>query len=75
MKNISHSFLESPEDSVQPHPLNGRSAFPNERFAMDRYMPITGIDSTTASLLIDTEAPLDVLHENAATASAPRPNC
>ncbi|MCY1420211.1 hypothetical protein D9M71_358260 [compost metagenome] len=33
---------------------------------MDRYMPITGIDCTTASLLIDTEAPLDVLHENAA---------
>jgi hypothetical protein len=29
-------------------------------------MPITGIDCTIASLLIDTEAPLDVLHETAA---------
>jgi hypothetical protein len=33
---------------------------------MDRYMPITGTDCTVASLLIDTEAPLDVLHETAA---------
>lgn len=33
---------------------------------MARYMPITGIDCTVASLLIDTEAPLDVLHETAA---------
>jgi hypothetical protein len=33
---------------------------------MDRYMPITGIHCTIASLLIDTEAPLDVLHETAA---------
>ena len=33
---------------------------------MDRYMPITGIDCTIASLVIDTEAPLDVLHETAA---------
>ena len=33
---------------------------------MDRYMPVTGIDCTIASLLIDTEAPLDVLHETAA---------
>lgn len=32
---------------------------------MDRYMPMTGIDCTIASLLIDTEAPLDVLHETA----------
>ena len=32
---------------------------------MDRYMPVTGIDCTIASLLIDTEAPLDVLHETA----------
>jgi len=33
---------------------------------MDRYMPITGIDCNISSLLIDTEAPLDVLHETAA---------
>ncbi|WP_166358460.1 hypothetical protein [Pseudomonas akapageensis] len=33
---------------------------------MDRYMPMTGVDCTIASLLIDTEAPLDVLHETAA---------
>lgn len=33
---------------------------------MNRYMPITGIDCNIASLLIDTEAPLDVLHETAA---------
>ena len=33
---------------------------------MDRYMPTTGIDCTIASLLIDTQAPLDVLHETAA---------
>ena len=33
---------------------------------MDRFMPMTGIDCTIASLLIDTEAPLDVLHETAA---------
>lgn len=33
---------------------------------MDRYMPITGIDCTIASLVIDTEAPLDVLYETAA---------
>ncbi len=33
---------------------------------MDRYMPMTGIDCTIASLLIDTDAPLDVLHETAA---------
>ena len=31
-----------------------------------RYMPITGIDCTIASLLIDTEAPVDVLHDTAA---------
>jgi len=30
---------------------------------MDRYRPITGIDCEIPSLLIDTEAPLDVLHE------------
>jgi hypothetical protein len=29
-------------------------------------MPITGVDCTPAALLIDTEAPLDVLHETAA---------
>ncbi|KZN15572.1 MULTISPECIES: hypothetical protein [Pseudomonas] len=33
---------------------------------MVRYMPITGIDCTIASLLIDTEAPVDVLHDTAA---------
>lgn len=33
---------------------------------MNRYVPITGIDCNIASLLIDTEAPLDVLHETAA---------
>jgi hypothetical protein len=36
------------------------------RFVMDRYMPITGTDCAIASLFIDTEAPLDVLHETAA---------
>jgi hypothetical protein len=35
-------------------------------FVMDRYMPVTGIDCSVPSLLIDTEAPLDVLHETAA---------
>jgi hypothetical protein len=35
-------------------------------FVMDRYMPVTGIDCIVPSLLIDTEAPLDVLHETAA---------
>jgi hypothetical protein len=29
-------------------------------------MPITGIDCTVPSLLIDTEAPVDVLHDTAA---------
>ncbi|SDB66408.1 hypothetical protein SAMN03159382_05767 [Pseudomonas sp. NFACC23-1] len=33
---------------------------------MDRYMPATDIDSTIASLWIDTEAPLDELYETAA---------
>ena len=33
---------------------------------MARYMPITGIDCSIASLLIDTEAPVDVLHDTAA---------
>lgn len=32
---------------------------------MTRYMPITGIDCTPATLLIGTEAPLDVLFETA----------
>ncbi|AVO58241.1 hypothetical protein [Pseudomonas chlororaphis] len=32
----------------------------------DRYMPITGIDNNFPSLLIDTHAPLDVLHDTAA---------
>lgn len=29
---------------------------------MNRYMPLTGIDLIPASLFIDTQAPLDVLH-------------
>lgn len=29
---------------------------------MKRYIPLTGIDLVPASLLIDSEAPLDVLH-------------
>ncbi|VVO24636.1 hypothetical protein [Pseudomonas fluorescens] len=33
---------------------------------MYRYMPVTGIDCSMAALLIDTVAPLDVLHETAA---------
>ncbi|RON48935.1 hypothetical protein [Pseudomonas frederiksbergensis] len=33
---------------------------------MARYMPITGIDCTIPALLIDTEAPVDVLHDTAA---------
>ncbi|MGH8384371.1 MAG: hypothetical protein ACRESJ_02605 [Pseudomonas sp.] len=33
---------------------------------MDRYMPVTGNDCSIPSLLIDTQAPLDVLHEAAA---------
>jgi len=32
---------------------------------MKRYMPITGIDCIPATLLIDTEAPLDFLFETA----------
>ncbi|MFW0754127.1 hypothetical protein ACN1C3_05155 [Pseudomonas sp. H11T01] len=32
---------------------------------MDRYMPITGVDNDFHALLIDTEAPLDVLLETA----------
>ena len=32
---------------------------------MNRYIPITGIDCTPASLLIDTQAPLDVMHATA----------
>ncbi|WP_434604513.1 hypothetical protein [Pseudomonas sp. R1-7] len=33
---------------------------------MSRYMPITGIENNFHALLIDTEAPLDVLHDTAA---------
>jgi hypothetical protein len=33
----------------------------NEISSMERYMPLTGIDLIPASLLIDTQAPLDVL--------------
>jgi hypothetical protein len=32
---------------------------------MNRYMPLTGIDLVPASLLIDTQAPLDVLQATA----------
>ena len=32
---------------------------------MNRYMPITGVDNDFHALLIDTEAPLEVLHETA----------
>ncbi len=42
---------------------------------MDRYMPITGIDCTIASLLIDTEAPLMCCMKRRPTASARRLNC
>ncbi|WP_053268462.1 hypothetical protein [Pseudomonas chlororaphis] len=33
---------------------------------MNRYMPITGHDCNTPYLLIDTQAPVDVLHDAAA---------
>jgi hypothetical protein len=33
---------------------------------MNRYMPLTGHDCTVPSLLIDTQTPLDVLHDAAA---------
>ncbi|MBV7498085.1 hypothetical protein KW837_27885 [Pseudomonas sp. PDM24] len=33
---------------------------------MTRYLPITGIDCAIPSLLIDTEAPIDVLHDTTA---------
>jgi hypothetical protein len=33
----------------------------NEDSTMERYLPLTGIDLIPASLLIDTQAPLDVL--------------
>ncbi|UQS90934.1 hypothetical protein M5C90_05770 [Pseudomonas chlororaphis subsp. piscium] len=33
---------------------------------MNRYMPITGIDNNFPSLFIDTQAPVDVLHDTAA---------
>ncbi|RMT85192.1 hypothetical protein ALP39_02262 [Pseudomonas marginalis pv. marginalis] len=33
---------------------------------MNRYMPLTGHDCTAPALLIDTQAPLDVLYEAAA---------
>lgn len=36
------------------------------RSSMSRYMPITGIDNNFPSLLIDTQAPIDVLHDTAA---------
>ncbi|MBV4453089.1 MULTISPECIES: hypothetical protein [Pseudomonas] len=33
---------------------------------MNRYIPLTGHDSTTPSLLIDTQTPLHILHDAAA---------
>jgi len=33
---------------------------------MNRYMPLTGHDCTIPALIIDTQAPLDVLYEAAA---------
>jgi hypothetical protein len=33
---------------------------------MNQYMPLTGHDCTVPALLIDTSAPLDVLHDAAA---------
>ncbi|EIK59502.1 hypothetical protein PflSS101_4290 [Pseudomonas lactis] len=33
---------------------------------MNRYMPLTGHDSTIPALVIDTQAPLDVLYDAAA---------
>lgn len=33
--------------------------------APDRYMPVTGPDCTIPTLLIDTQAPLDALHDAA----------
>ncbi|MCO7608960.1 MULTISPECIES: hypothetical protein [Pseudomonas] len=33
---------------------------------LNRYMPITGHDCNIPSLLIDTQAPIDVLHDAAA---------
>lgn len=33
---------------------------------MNRYMPLTGHDCAIPALLIDTQAPLDVLHDAAA---------
>ena len=33
---------------------------------MNRYMPLTGHDCTLPALIIDTQAPLDVLYEAAA---------
>lgn len=32
---------------------------------MNRYMPLTGHDCTIPALIIDTQAPLDVLHDAA----------
>jgi hypothetical protein len=32
---------------------------------MNRYMPLTGHDCTVPALIIDTQAPLDVLHDAA----------
>jgi hypothetical protein len=36
-----------------------------ESLMMNRYMPLTGHDCTVPALIIDTQAPLDVLHDAA----------
>jgi len=46
-------------------PNQQRGSLTYEALAMTRFMPITGVDCTPATLLIDTEAPLDVLFETA----------
>ncbi|MCQ6257541.1 hypothetical protein [Pseudomonas sp. Q11] len=38
---------------------------------MNRYMPLTGVDCSPAALLIDTQAPLDVLHDFALLLAIP----
>jgi hypothetical protein len=51
----------SPDDSSN----NQRQLNNQEGFVMKRYRPVTGTECIIASLLIDIEAPLDVLHETA----------
>jgi hypothetical protein len=45
--------------------IERQSTFARSEFTMERYMPLTGIDLIPASLLIDTQAPLDVLQATA----------